>query len=138
MSFGVIHSQPHDGWQESEDYHVLGPRKLCPSAVWIALDLGLMSKLLPPALSAARRASVRRVAAVSCLNAPTKVWRHCPAPAPAARASARLLRAPERAVVGAAPAPPRCREALMELPPGVRATETMTPDLRRDGGATAR
>ena len=52
MSFGVIHSQPHDGWQESEDYHVLGPRKLCPSAVdasglRIALDLGLMSKQAP-------------------------------------------------------------------------------------------
>ena len=37
------------------DYHVLGPRKLCPSAVWIALDIGLMSKLLPPALYASFR-----------------------------------------------------------------------------------
>ena len=47
MSTRVNRSQPHDGWQESEDYHVLGPRKLCPSAVWIALDLGLMSKQAP-------------------------------------------------------------------------------------------
>ena len=78
-----------------------------------------MSKLLPPALSAARRAGVRRCSRLS------------------QRAYEGVASLP-CAVVGAAPAPPRCREALMELPPGVRATETMTPDLRRDGGATAR
>ena len=89
--------------------------------------------------SAARRAGTQSVAAVCCPDAPAKVWRGCPAPAAAARASPGLLRAARvRAVVGAAPAPPRvaslswnCRRRASDHDAGREARRRCDGEVKR-------
>ena len=105
----------------------------------LALEPARLCKLLPSTPSAARRAGTQSVAAVCCPDAPAKVWRGCPAPAAAARASPGLLRAaPVRAVVGAAPAPPRvvslswnCRRRASDHDAGREARRRCDGEVKR-------